>query len=197
MSCRRAISPARKRKATAAPVPAPEAPANPEPPKAAEEALAPVWPTAFVPDVAAGEIAAREYGLLKTRERAVQAATVAGVADPVITQTCRGDWIWRVQALDKVWRENAVADAKKPKAEKAPKVKGAPRKRRGGSKLDIAEALLRRPEGATAEEVASAVEGWDAKSAKIRIGTCLKLTRQLPISSVVEGGRGKVYRIAA
>lgn len=188
--------PARKRKPAAAPVPAPEAPANPEPPKAAEQALAPAWPTAFVPDTAAGEIAAREYGLLKTRERAVQAATAAGISDPVITQTCRGDWIWRVQALDKVWRENAVTDAKKPKAErKAREASDAPRR---ASKLspkhEVALKLIQRPTGATAAQVAEAT-GWKEHSARARIVADLRNAFGFQIVKE-KTDKGTVYKVA-
>lgn len=180
--------------------------------KVIADPLASEWPTSFVPDVEAGEIASREYGMLTTRERAVEAAAAAGASDAKVTQTARGMWVWRTQQLDRVWQENAVADLKNPDhgspAPKGSKKRAAaskdgretPRKpgERGsrGPKLQLTVGLLKRPEGATAEEIASAT-GWSIPSANCRVTTDVKITLGYAVVAAKEPGRGKVYRIAA
>lgn len=66
---------------------------------------------AVEPDLDRGEVACGSCGLFKTRERAMLAAAASNTFPPddvIITQTCRGDWVWRTRALDAIWRENAV-----------------------------------------------------------------------------------------
>jgi hypothetical protein len=161
---------------------------------------APELPTAFVPDVDAGEIASAEYGMLTTRERAGEAAEAAGVSDPVISQTARGMWVWRTSALNTVWRESQKqpAQREKAKAAKDEKPQRAASGLRGSraAKLEQTVELLRRPEGATREEVA-ALTGWSIPSAGCRITTDVKITLGHKITAEKVEGRGKVYRIAA
>ncbi|WP_425067849.1 DUF3489 domain-containing protein [Reyranella sp.] len=55
-------------------------------------------------------------------------------------------------------------------------------------------AMLRRPEGATIEEIVKALE-WQAHTARGAISGALKKKLGLAIESEKEGERGRVYRI--
>lgn len=158
-------------------------------------------PTPFAPDFDAGEIASSEYGMLTTRERAMEAAGAAGVPDPVLTHTARGMWIWRTQTLDAVWKENAKPKQEpkdpSPTSPKGSKTAGQPqRQRKMTAKHETALKLIKRPTGATAAEVAEAT-GWQEHSARARIAADLKGAFGFEIVKVSEPGRGKVYRLAA
>lgn len=161
----------------------------------AAHVIQPEWPTSFVPNTDAGEIASSEYGMLSTRERAVEAAKAAGCTDPHIKQSARGMWIWKTQQLHTVWEENRVADLKRPKLRPA---LDRPKGKRGATnpKFEIALGLLGRHEGATAAEVAEAT-GWQEHSARARIVADFQNKMGLAMTKVAELGRGKVYRLAA
>src|ERR1700732_717538 len=63
------------------------------------------------------------------------------------------------------------------------------------SKQDVVIAMLRQPEGATVDEVAS-VTGWQRHTVRGVFSGTLKKKLGLPLASAQEG-RGRVYRIAA
>jgi hypothetical protein len=65
---------------------------------------------------------------------------------------------------------------------------------RAGSKLDKIVTLLRRPAGATIEQMTTAT-GWQAHSVRGAISGALKKNLGLAIGSDKENGR-RVYRIA-
>jgi hypothetical protein len=161
---------------------------------------APELPTSFVPDAKAGEIASAEYGMLTTRERAAEAAKAAGVSDPVITQTVRGMWVWRTPALNTVWRESQKPPKGGPKGPKAERPAKAPQKAGHAGKMsakhETALALIKRPQGASAAEIAKET-GWLEHSARARVAADLIGKFNLPITKAKEGERGKVYRFAA
>lgn len=64
----------------------------------------------------AGDVACSDCGLFETRERAARAAAAVPADAVIITQTCRGDWVWRTRSLNAIWRENAVRDLKVKRA---------------------------------------------------------------------------------
>ena len=67
---------------------------------------------------------------------------------------------------------------------------------RPGSKLEAVVNLLRRPEGATVDDIMAAT-GWQAHSVRGAISGSVKRKQGLRVTSEVEEGRGRVYRIAA
>ncbi len=67
--------------------------------------------------------------------------------------------------------------------------------RRQNSKQSLLIALLRRPEGATLEEIA-ALTGWQRHTIRAVISRTLRRRMRLDVSQAQEA-RGRVYRIAA
>lgn len=63
----------------------------------------------------------------------------------------------------------------------------------GGKHATIVK-LLRRKKGATVAEISAAI-GWQAHSVRGAISGALKRKHGLPVTSSVEGDRGRVYRI--
>lgn len=92
--------------------------------------------------------------------------------------------------------ETAAAEATEP-AEPAPVAPtGAPaRKTREGSKQAQLIGMLKRPEGASIEEIVAAF-GWQAHTVRGAIAGALKKKLGLDVTSEKVEGRGRVYRIA-
>ena len=65
---------------------------------------------------------------------------------------------------------------------------------RRGTKQAILIEMLRRPNGATIEQM-SAKTGWQAHSVRGAISGALKKKLSLPVTSETVEGRGRVYRI--
>lgn len=93
--------------------------------------------------------------------------------------------------------ETAAAEATEP-AEPAPVAPtGAPaRKTREGSKQAQLIGMLKRPEGASIEEIVAAF-GWQAHTVRGAIAGALKKKLGLDVTSEKVDGRGRVYRIQA
>lgn len=87
----------------------------------------------------------------------------------------------------------AATSAKKSR--KASSGRSAPKTKPGTKQAKLIE-LLRRKRGATIAE-ASAETGWQAHSVRGAISGALKKKLGLAVTSEVEDGRGRVYRIAA
>ena len=90
-------------------------------------------------------------------------------------------------------RAPAVRAAGKP-AHRSP-AQAHPRGPRTGSKQDRMIGLLRRPEGASVEEMAKAT-GWQSHSVRGVMSGALKKKLGLVIASEKVEGRGRIYRIA-
>lgn len=75
------------------------------------------------------------------------------------------------------------------------KSKAAPAATESGSKLDIIVTLLKRPKGATMEEMMEAT-GWQRHSVHGTLSGTIKKKRGLPLISEF-GERGRSYRIGA
>ena len=93
--------------------------------------------------------------------------------------------------------ETAAVEATEP-AEPAPVAPtGAPaRKTREGSKQAQLIGMLKRPEGASIEEIVAAF-GWQAHTVRGAIAGALKKKLGLDVTSEKVDGRGRVYRIQA
>jgi hypothetical protein len=70
-----------------------------------------------------------------------------------------------------------------------------PRRQRGDSKQAQLITMLKRPEGATIEEIVAAF-GWQAHTVRGAIAGALKKKLGLDVTSEKVDGRGRVYRIA-
>jgi hypothetical protein len=68
-------------------------------------------------------------------------------------------------------------------------------KSKSGSKLHQLEVLLRRPEGATLEQMSKALD-WQAHSIRGAMSGTLKKKRGLTIMASKEEGAARTYRIA-
>ncbi len=66
---------------------------------------------------------------------------------------------------------------------------------RGGTKQAILIELLKRPKGATIEQMATKT-GWQAHSVRGAMSGTLKKKLGLAVTSAVVEGRGRVYRIS-
>jgi hypothetical protein len=97
----------------------------------------------------------------------------------------------RRQARDKL-EVIPMTKAKAQTTTKAAKKEGATVKT--ASKQDQLIGLLRRPNGATIEEL-SKVTGWQPHSVRGAISGVLKKKLGLPVSSETSAKRGRVYRI--
>lgn len=84
--------------------------------------------------------------------------------------------------------------AVKPK-QATKKGKGAGGRKRTGTKQEKLIAMLRRPEGATVDEVVKSL-GWQAHTVRGAISGSLKKKLGLKIGSEKIEGRGRLYRIA-
>lgn len=94
--------------------------------------------------------------------------------------------------------EAASADNRKSPVQADSKVFDAPAAAgpRPGSKLEAVVNLLRRPEGATVDDIMAATN-WQAHSVRGAISGSVKRKLGLQVTSEIEEGRGRVYRIAA
>ena len=72
---------------------------------------------------------------------------------------------------------------------------GAPRKTRTGTKLALMIEMLRRPEGATVDQIVGAT-GWQPHTVRGAIAGALKKKLGLTVTSEKVEDRGRVYRIA-
>ncbi len=106
--------------------------------------------------------------------------------------------IWKaIQRLDAAPAPQAATVA--PKADRsrqAAKAEGGATAAREGSKKAIVIELLRRPEGATLQEIMSAT-GWMAHSVRGFLSGALGKKMGLTVESAKNDGGARVYRIAA
>jgi hypothetical protein len=84
--------------------------------------------------------------------------------------------------------------AKETKALRRPTDKGKAGKPRTGTKQETLIAMLRRPEGATIDEIVAATD-WQKHTVRGAISGALKKKHGLTVESEKVEGRGRVYRI--
>ena len=89
----------------------------------------------------------------------------------------------------------APAPAKAKKAATGRNGANAPRKARTGTKLALMIEMLRRPEGATVDQIMDAT-GWQRHSVRGAFAGALKKKLGFAIASEKVDGRGRVYRVA-
>lgn len=82
----------------------------------------------------------------------------------------------------------------KPRKEPVPTTMGAAETGRKGTKTQVCVDLLRRPEGATIEDLQAAT-GWQSHSVRGLLSSAIKKKLGLTLSSEKVDGRGRVYRI--
>jgi uncharacterized protein DUF3489 len=96
--------------------------------------------------------------------------------------------------------EHAMTSQKKAKNKVAGRTKTAKKKpgtvAAGTTKLAQLEALLRRPEGATIDQISASI-GWQAHSVRGAMSGTLKKKQGLTITSDKADDGQRVYRIAA
>jgi hypothetical protein len=89
--------------------------------------------------------------------------------------------------------DNAAADEQ---TEPAPEPEPVALKTRAGTKQADLVAMLRRPEGASLDEIVAAT-GWRAHTVRGAIAGALKKKLGLTVTSEKVDGRGRVYRVAS
>ncbi len=82
----------------------------------------------------------------------------------------------------------------KPRKAPVPTITGTAETGREGTKTKVCVDLLRRPKGASIEELQAAT-GWQAHSVRGFLSGAIKKKLGLILSSEKEDGRGRVYRI--
>jgi hypothetical protein len=93
-------------------------------------------------------------------------------------------------------KASAQPDTGSRRKRKAGKAKEKPRSTRADSKQAQLIEMLKRPEGATIEEIATKFE-WQAHTVRGAIAGALKKKLGLNVQSKKEDGRGRIYHIAA
>ena len=101
------------------------------------------------------------------------------------------------QAADGGQEAEPAADtpAKAKKAATGCNGANAPRKTRTGTKLALMIEMLRRPEGATVDQIMDAT-GWQRHSVRGAFAGAIKKKLGLAVTSEKVEGRGRVYRVA-
>ena len=142
---------------------------------------------------------ARNNGTVPTRERSgskadprAYGAAIASLVNKGILELCgnasEGDYAKDGQQLVLAKPETQTEE---PTTAEAPKE----RKVREGTKQALLIEMLKRPSGATIDEIVSAT-GWQSHSARGAMAGALKKKLGLTITSEKDESRGRIYRIS-